>query len=284
MQRLRLLVITLLAALPISPAFCQTDAKGKLDWFNGEPKTFVVNGYSTSFHWPAMLQRKLDRYFDGKRVIEVKSATAGGTPIARWMNVETGAPLQPWTQKLRPILKEKDQPTIVLGQQSLQWVFGDRAKGIGSDRDTANIQKGSEALQRYADLLLADGADAVVIAMHIYKTGMEPAIGNERLALARFLESKPANVYAGPDVWQPTKKLWPQAFRADKVHPNGMGAEVMAHHWFVKLLELCGQEVPAWSEAEMNKAISNPPVLAESSGRPPSGNGRNIVVLMRAAR
>ncbi len=143
-----------------------------------------------------------------------------------------------------------------LGSSLLQWVFGDRANGIGNGQDTANIQKGAEALRRYADLLLADGADAVVIAMHIYKTGMEPAIGNERLALARFLESKPANVYAGPDVWQPTSKLWPKAFKADKLHPNEMGAEVMAHHWFVTLLELCGQEVPAWSEAEMNKPLA----------------------------
>ena len=75
----------------------QQSSNRELKLFDGEPKTFVVNGYSTSFQWPKILQRKLDKYFDGKRVIEVKSATQGGTPVAKWMNLETGQPLAPWT-------------------------------------------------------------------------------------------------------------------------------------------------------------------------------------------
>ena len=279
MQRFRSWVITSLVVLPATLVFAQTAEQEKLDWFDGETRTFVVNGYSTSFQWPAVLQRKLDRYFEGKRVIEVKSATHGGTPIARWINIETGEPLQPWTLKLRPLLNSKAQPTIVLGQQSLQWVFGDRANGIRNDQDTVNLRKGADALQRYSDLLFADGADAVVIAMHIYKQGMEPAIGNERLALELFLKSKPANVYAGPDVWQPTSKLWPQAFQSDKVHPNAMGAEVMAHHWFKTLLTLSGREVPTWSEEEMDKAIRDPPPPA--AARPQRGRGGNMADRMR---
>ena len=31
--------------------------------FSGEPRLIVVNGYSTSFHWWAFLQRKTDRQF-----------------------------------------------------------------------------------------------------------------------------------------------------------------------------------------------------------------------------
>lgn len=243
------------------------------DWFDGKPRTFVVNGYSTSFHWPEMLQRKLDRYFDGKQVIEVKSATQGTTPIAKWMNVESGQPMRPWTTKLRPLLKDDSKPTIVLAQQSLQWVFGGRADGIRSEDDAVNIRKGADAIKQYADLLKSDGADAVVIAMHIFKKGMEPEIRNERLSLAAFMKSNPTDVHAGPDVWTPTSKLWPQAFQADKVHPNGMGAEVMAHYWFATLLKICGKEVPSWSEEEMESAMKNPPALASADGRQRRGGG-----------
>ena len=46
---------------------------------DGKPKVIIVNGYSTSFRWPDLLQRKLDRYFDLKRVVEVKRATKGSS-------------------------------------------------------------------------------------------------------------------------------------------------------------------------------------------------------------
>lgn len=61
--------------------------------FTGEPRLLVVHGYSTSAHWWAFLQRKIDRYMGGpeERVVEVLLCNKGGTPIAKWMNVETGA-------------------------------------------------------------------------------------------------------------------------------------------------------------------------------------------------
>ena len=135
------------------------------------PKLLVVNGYSTSFQWPRILQRKLDRHF-GRRVIEVKSATKGGTPIAKWMDVETGQALGPWTDVLRPALAPTDEgPRIVLAQQSLQWVFGNRGDGIRNSDDSLRIQQGADVLQKYAEGLLKDGARQVFIAMHIYNFG-----------------------------------------------------------------------------------------------------------------
>jgi hypothetical protein len=269
------LKVTFFIAFVLVAAHSTTSAQNadkNLDWFDGTPRTFVVNGYSTSFRWPNVLQRKLDKFFDGKRVIEVKLATQGGTPIAKWMNVETGEPLPPWNLKLRPLLSEQECPTIVLAQQSLQWVFEDRADGIRNAKDAANIRKGVRAIQGYTDRLLADGADAVVVAMHIYKHSMEPAIGNERLALEHFVRTQPENVYAGPDVWEPTRKLWPQAFEADQVHPNAVGAEVMAQLWLESLLALCKREVPPWSEEEMQHAIANPPEQVAGNRRPQRGN------------
>ncbi len=50
---------------------------GKLNIFDDKRKTIVVNGYSTSFHWPRLLQEKLDRMYGGKRVLTVRPATKG---------------------------------------------------------------------------------------------------------------------------------------------------------------------------------------------------------------
>lgn len=234
--------------------------KAKIKLLDGKPKTIVVNGYSTSFKWPAVLQRKLDRYFGGKRVIEVRSATQGGTPIAKWMDAKTGKPLRPWTAKLLPKLKRKgNAPVVVLAQQSLQWAFGGRGAGIRSKTDKAHIREGADVLERYVRRLKADGADLVFVAMHIYKKPMEPVIGNERLALAELLKRRIAGVKAGPDVWTATEKLYPQAFAGDRVHPNAMGAEVMAQYWFETLLKHDGVKAPKWGREEMNAAIKNPP-------------------------
>ena len=230
-----------------------TEAFRVFDW---KPKTIVINGYSTSFRWPKILQRKLDRYSDGKQLLVVRSATRGGTPIAKWINAQTGEPLPPWIDRLRPALKEdRSKPVIVLAQQSLQWAFGDRRAGIRSDKDVDRIRTGAQVIERYAELLLQDGADEVFIAMHIYKKPMEPEIGNERLALAAFLKSRPDHVHAGPDVWEPTKDLWPGVFERDQVHPNNVGAEVMAQKWFETLLKHDGLKIPPWSRDEMGQAV-----------------------------
>ena len=124
--------------------------------FDGKPKVIVVNGYSTSFQWPRILQRKLNRYFNGKRIIRVKPATKGGTQIAKWINTKTGEPLQPWSNVLRPTLHTSDGiPVIVLAQQSLQWLYGDRRIGIRNADDKVRIQKGTDALEKYVKLLMS---------------------------------------------------------------------------------------------------------------------------------
>jgi len=224
--------------------------------FTGEARAFVVNGYSTSFVWPGMLQRKLDRHFDGDRVIEVVEATEPGTPIARWMDPDTGEPKEPWRETLAPAL-DRDVPVVALAQQSLQWAFGERHEGIRGVDDEERIERGADVLERYADRLLEDGAEHVFVATHIYKEPMEPIIGNERLALARLLERDPPAVSAGPDLWDPTRDHWPEAFQDDEVHPNDVGAEIMAHGWFARLLRSDGRDVPDWSREEMEAAIEN---------------------------
>lgn len=246
-------------------------AAEKLKIFDGNSKTIIVNGYSTSFRWPAALQRKLDKHLDGRPYIQVKSATKGGTPIAKWMDAKTGEPLSPWTTILAPaIKKEGDRPVIVLCQQSLQWAFGARGAGIQDAGDTQHIRQGADVLQKYTDRLLADGADLVFVATHIYKKPMEPSIGNERLALAEFIKRKRSNVLAGPDVWEPTKAKYPTAFAADKVHPNAYGAEIMAQKWFETLLKHDGLDLPKWSQEELAAAENS------SSDQPTASPERRI--------
>jgi len=263
LRLLRIAVVLALTALAADPG-----AAKDFKIFSGEPRLLVVHGYSTSFHWWAMLQRKIDRFRPGERKIEVSLAAKGGTPIAKWMDVDTGKPLAPWGEVVVPALRKKGaRPAVVLAQQSLQWVYGDRDLGIAGSHDAKRIEAGADAIEKYVRLLQKDGADQVFVAMHIYKKPLEPEIGNERLALDEALGRGIARFHTGPDVWEPTSKLWPQAFADDKVHPNSIGAEVMAQLWFETLLEHDGAEVPAWSRREMESAIESEP-LDLPRGRP----------------
>ena len=220
--------------------------------FSGAPRLIVVNGYSTSFQWPAMLQRKLDRYFEGKRVIEVKRALKGGSPIATWIDVETGKPLEPW-KRLRQALKAKgDRPAIVLAQQSLQGAFGRRRAGIRSKDDKERITRGTDILERYVRLFHADGADLVFVAMHIYKKPMEPEIGNERLALAELAKRKVPNFHPGPDVWTPDEQALARGVRP------GQGAS--------QLHRVGGHGAPLVQGAAEVRPTARPRLVAERDG------------------
>jgi hypothetical protein len=229
-------------------------AIGPSQVFTGEDRVFVVNGYSTSREWPGILQRKLDRYFDGDRPIEVVNTWESGSPIDDWIDTDTDERTALWEETLAPAL-DRDVPVVALAQQSLQGVYGDYSVGIRGPDDDERIQRGADAIGTYARLLLEDGADHAVVATHIYKVGREPEIGNERLALEALLERDPGGVSGGPDVWEPTKNHHPGAFAEDKVHPNSVGAEIMAHYWFERLLELDGRDVPPWSGEEMKTAL-----------------------------
>lgn len=242
----------------------------RLKIFSGRPRLLVVHGYSTSAHWWAVLQRKINRFQGDKPSLEVVLVNKGGTPIAKWIDVASGAPGEAWKERIRPVLASKgERPAIVLAQQSLQWVFGERTAGIAGVEDKARIAQGAEAIRQYVDLLRGDGADEVFVAMHIYKQPMEPQIGNERLALAAALDKGAPHFHAGPDVWEPTSKQWPRAFAQDKVHPNSIGAEIMAHYWFETLLHYDGLEAPRWSREEMEAAVAGEPLDLRGPGRFP---------------
>jgi hypothetical protein len=144
-----------LALLIISCLFPAREATAQEpvpELFSGERRVFVANGYSTTRNWPTVLQRKVDRYFDNQKVIEVINAYKSGHPISKWIDVTTGEPLGPWTKELLPALQsDLSVPTVLLAQQSLQWVFSDnRTMGIVDENDTARIEQGADAIQLYA--------------------------------------------------------------------------------------------------------------------------------------
>ncbi len=48
---------------------------------DGDEKSFVIVGYSTSYAWPAMLQDMLDEHAGGRRIYHVLNAVVGGSPV-----------------------------------------------------------------------------------------------------------------------------------------------------------------------------------------------------------
>ena len=117
MTNRRALITFLLLVAPFVVLARAEDGASKKGFkvFDGMPKRIIVNGYSTSFHWPKILQRKLDRYLKGKRVLEVSSVTKGGTPIAKWIDPRTGEPLSPWIDRLRPGDGTRPSPPVTPG-------------------------------------------------------------------------------------------------------------------------------------------------------------------------
>ncbi len=267
-------LLTFTAVLPAS-------AQNTPELFTGERRLVVANGYSTTRHWPDVLQRKLNRYYNGEQIMEVVNTYESGTPIAKWIDLDAGERDSKWKKTLQPVLESETQhPVILLAQQSLQWAFSeDRLEGIEGPEDAARIETGADAIQMYVDFAKEDGADVVFMAMHIYKWDVEPQIENEKYALEAALNRGISEFYAGPDNWTPMKDNFPLAYAKDWHHPNEIGDEIMAHFWFARMLEFDGKAVPAWSLEEMNEAIAggggdpgdNIPPVADLQANPISG-------------
>ena len=48
---------------------------------DGQEKSFIIIGYSTSYAWPDMLQEMLDKHSNGSRTYHVLNAVIGGSPV-----------------------------------------------------------------------------------------------------------------------------------------------------------------------------------------------------------
>ncbi len=210
---------------------------------NGQEKSIVVVGYSTSYVWPSMLQDMLDDHAGGVRKYHVLNAVIGGAPVAHW-SAEYGSKEYKRTMDAMTrdffgpearILGDAPDPAkggaIVIAQQSLQFI-GDLRGPVKTEYDMVGAEMGADAMEKMSFRLRGLGIERVYIAMHIYKEPVEPEVGNERISLNRLLSRGIEFILPGPDMWSVSKACFPDCFIDDKLHPNDLGYKLMAEHWY----------------------------------------------------
>ncbi len=235
-----ILVVALLVLGSCGSSYRTGGVQGAADSvLGGDTRSILVNGYSTSYAWPEMLQDMLDAHAGGQRKYFVVNSVIGGAPVETWI-AATGS--QDHTRTIVALerdflgpdprlLGDAPRPTIVICQQSLQ-LTGDQRGPVKAAHDMAGAELGADALEALGKRLHAYGMERVYIATHIYKKPVEPEVGNERVALARLLSRGIEYIEAGPDVWEPTRRAYPGCFEDDGLHPNEGGMKIMAEGWY----------------------------------------------------
>lgn len=206
---------------------------------DGQRKSFLIVGYSTSYAWPDILQEMLDEHAGGEGTYHVLNAVAGGAPVAHWIaepgtrdhQRTIGAMTADFLGPDAMLRGEAPEPTIALCQQSLQLTRTERGP-VATESDMVGAEMGADALEKMALRLRDLGFEQVYIAMHIYKEPVEPEVGNERIALARLLERGHDFIHEGPDLWTVTRERYPDCYEEDGLHPNELGNKLMAEHWY----------------------------------------------------
>ncbi len=218
------------------------ESTGQGPVLDGNKKSFVVVGYSTSYQWPGILQKMLDEHAGKEGTYKMLNAAVSGSSVGKWLGI-TGEEHRQRTfdamvnSYFEPgeKLEGAHKPSVALLQQSLQFVYEERTDGIRSADDSERIKIGADAFMKLAGQIHDLGVETVFISTHIYKKPMEPAIENERYALREVLERDKKFIRAGPELWEPTKAVYPDGFREDTVHPNIIGARIMAIGWYKTL-------------------------------------------------
>ncbi|MCG8608369.1 SGNH/GDSL hydrolase family protein [bacterium] len=246
----RLGIIFIIALLAAQVA-CEKNSLSSSTPLDGNEKSFVIVGYSTSFAWPEMLQEMLDEHSDGQRKYHVLNAVVGGSPVETWIahpdsqdyQKTFGVMLSDFFGDNPRLRGTAPPPTVALCQQSLQFTRTRRGPIARAD-DEEGIRIGADAMEKLAMRLRELGIIQVYYGMHIYKHPVEPEVGNERLALATLLKRGHDFIFEGPDVWEPTKHGYPEVFAEDGVHPNEEGMKIMAEGWYRTVAgDLANQEI-----------------------------------------
>ena len=237
------LAFLLLLAFVASPLM----AAGKL--FDGNEKTFVFVGYSTSYRWPNILEHKINRRNEDAIVYHLMNAASGGAPVGTWIAAEDsqdwqrsyGRMLRDWFLPLdsRPDMEGRmrfgniPKPTVALLQQSLQRT----CPIIQGPDDRTNIMTCADAMQKLVEDLHRDGVELIFFATHIYKYTHEPLVEHEKYALDELLKRDLPYVWPGPELWRASKARWPEIFtQPDQVHLNKLGDTFDAEAWYELLM------------------------------------------------
>ena len=239
MSFIPLRAIALTQTQSTQPSATIADATQSPRWLDGREKSFLINGYSTSYAWPNMLQDMLDEHTDNKRIYHVLNSVIGGSPVETWID-EPGSDY--FERTVTPMLRDffgdnprlrndAPPPTIALCQQSLQFTF-DRRGPVKDIQDVQGIKIGADAIEKLAIRLHDFGIEHVIIGMHIYKKPVEPEVGNERFALKALLQRGHDFIHEGPDTWSLTIGCFPECFDDDELHPNELGMKIMAEAWY----------------------------------------------------
>ena len=239
-------IVLSLAVVLVSLAACHASSANRFDlpdeapdWLNGQEKSIVVVGYSTSYAWPDMLQEMLDEHAGKPGVYHVLNAVAGGAAVEIWI-AEPGtrdhertidAMVRDFFGDDPRLRGDAPQPTIAICQQSLQFTRDLRGP-VKEEHDMVGAEIGANALETLAMRLRELGIEHVIYGMHIYKKPVEPEVGNERIALARLISRGHDFISQGPDVWQVTRDGYPECFEEDGLHPNEEGMKLMAEGWY----------------------------------------------------
>ena len=248
-------------------------ASGKL--FDGEEKTFVFVGYSTSYRWPNILEHTINEPFDDAIVYHVMNAASGGAPVGTWVAAKDtedwqrsyGRMLNDWFLPLeqRPDMEGRrrfgniPRPTVALLQQSLQRT----CPIIRGPEDRANIVRCADEMEKLVKALHDDGVELIFFATHIYKYTHEPQVEHEKYALAELLSRDLPYVWPGPELWRSSKARWPEIFtQPDQVHLNKLGDSFDAKAWHELLIRYDRGELernlesawgPDWHESVYRK-------------------------------
>jgi hypothetical protein len=189
-----------------------------------------------------MLQEMLDEHAGGQRTYHLLNAVIGGSPVGRWIadpesedyQATYGAMLRDFFGPEARLRGDSPAPTVAMLQQSLQRTPtpDTRLGPVHTIDDKRGIEIGADALEKLPLRLQADGIERTYIAMHIYKEGYEPEVGNERFALDALLRRGHDFLFEGPDVWSLSIRAHPEAFTEDGLHPNELGGKMMAGAWY----------------------------------------------------
>ncbi len=205
------------------------------EFLDGRPKSLVVLGDSTSLVWPALLQEMLDRHAEKAGVYRVLNASLQDARAAEWTAQDAAGPTRAMAEDFfgpRARLRERaPAPTIALCQVSLAGI-GDERGPVKSEHDMLGAELGAGALEKLALELRELGIQRVVFATPLYEEGAEPENGLVRVALARLLDRGHPFVVVGPDLWDSSRRYFPDGYDGSRVRPNEFGMKLLAEEWY----------------------------------------------------
>ena len=123
---------------------------------DGQEKSLVVVGYSTSYAWPDILQEMLDEHAGGKRLYHVLNAVQGGAPVQMWIE-DPGhreyertitAMLRDFWGEDAKLRDAAPQPTVAICQQSLQLTAGFQRGPVTTEYDMVGAERGADDMEK----------------------------------------------------------------------------------------------------------------------------------------